>query len=229
MRIKKFFTFIFLIIAMMSSASPSEDYLKKDQLFTAARKLLIKNKWVPVKIHAEQNYEYVGLEKDLITLNILEVDSCSIDSSRCIFYYRKNNQCLRLDTIGEQSKYMKVVQWSDECPEVPLEPTGIYSNLVQSKESGDMSGVELMIIPANAGDAPYSVFIQDAEGGAPFTAIVPLNIDNSKILFDFPALSPRPNEHVEGVFVGNELVIHWSDGNEEHLRRGKSFWQKSRY
>jgi len=82
-----------------------------------------------------------------------------------------------------------------------------------------------MIIPANVGEAPYSVVIQVADGGAPFIAIVPLRTDKSKILFDFPTTSPYPNEHIEGTFVGKNLVLHWANGNEVRLRRGKSFWQ----
>jgi hypothetical protein len=113
---KRLIPFVFLTIATMSSASTSTDYLKKDQLFTSARKLLIEDKWVPVRMHAEQNYEYDGVEKDLVELKMFEVDSRSIDSSRCILYYMKNDQCLRIDTIGEHLRTMKIVQWSDECP-----------------------------------------------------------------------------------------------------------------
>ncbi|MET3105988.1 hypothetical protein AAKU58_000803 [Oxalobacteraceae bacterium GrIS 1.18] len=116
---KKFIPFVLFTVSMISLGSTSTDYLKKDQLFTTARKLLIKDKWVPERMHTEHNYDYIGEEKDLIALKILELSSCSIDSSRCIFYYKKNDQCKRLDTIGEQVQLMKVVQWSDECPETP--------------------------------------------------------------------------------------------------------------
>jgi hypothetical protein len=104
--------------------------------------------------------------------------------------------------------------------------TGIYSNLVQSKESGDLSGMELMIIPSNEGaESTYSAFVQVADGGAPFTAIVSMSVTDSKVWFDFPAVSPYPNEHVVGTFVGKDIVLRWGRGSEEHLKRGKSFWQ----
>jgi hypothetical protein len=55
----------------------------------------------------------------LVKRGFKEVDSCSVDSSRCILYYKKGGQCLRLDTMGEQVKFMKVVRWSEECPGAP--------------------------------------------------------------------------------------------------------------
>jgi hypothetical protein len=94
-------------------------HLHKDQSFTQARARLIKDKWKPVPMHVDDQYGYEGVEKQLVKRGFKEVDSCSVDSSRCILYYRKGEHCLRLDTIGEQVKFMKVVQWSEECPDSP--------------------------------------------------------------------------------------------------------------
>ena len=104
--------------------------------------------------------------------------------------------------------------------------TGIYSDLVQSEESGDLSGMELIIIPSKSSvKVPYTVFIQIAEGGAPRTAIVPLTVNNSTIQFDFPEMGSMPKEHFVGVFKGNRLIVRWASGSEEQLKRGKSYWQ----
>jgi hypothetical protein len=94
-------------------------HIHEGQLFTAARKLLIKEKWVPVAMHANDHYVYEGVEKQLVKRGFREVDGCSMDSSRCILYYKRGAECLRVDTIGEQLVAMKVVQWSRECSDAP--------------------------------------------------------------------------------------------------------------
>jgi hypothetical protein len=54
---------------------------------------------------------------ELIKRKITEVESCSMDTSSCILFYKKDGKCLRLDTEGAAMKIMKVVAWSNECPE----------------------------------------------------------------------------------------------------------------
>lgn len=108
---------LLLTIPILSLAAT--DYLKKDAPFTEARALLIKDKWKPVRLHLQDHYVYEGVEKELFRHKFIEVDTCSMDTSRCILFYKKNDRCLRLDTIGEQLKAMKVVQWSEECPGSP--------------------------------------------------------------------------------------------------------------
>lgn len=104
--------------------------------------------------------------------------------------------------------------------------TGIYSDLVQSQESGDLSGMEPIIIPSNNSvKTPYTVFVQIAEGGAPRTAIVPLTVNGLVIEFDFPEAGSMLKEHFVGVLIGNKLVVRWASGSEEELKRGKSYWQ----
>jgi hypothetical protein len=104
--------------------------------------------------------------------------------------------------------------------------TGIYSNLSYSKESGDLLGMELLIVPSGRGpETAYSVFVQIAEGGAPFSAVVPLTVTDTKIEFALPRGGAYSGEHFVGTFKGGELVVRWSQGTEEHLRRGKSYWQ----
>ena len=107
------------ILLAIASAAGAAVHLHEEQLFTSARKSLIKAKWVPVPMHANDHYVYEGVEKQLVKRGFKEVDSCSMDSSRCILFYKRGHECLRLDTIGEQLAMMKVEQWSSECPNAP--------------------------------------------------------------------------------------------------------------
>lgn len=76
------------------------NYLKKDAPFTETRARLIKDKWKPVRMHLQDHYVYEGVEKELFHRKFTEVDTCSMATSRCILFYKKNDRCLRLDTIG---------------------------------------------------------------------------------------------------------------------------------
>lgn len=91
--------------------------LRVSEPFLSARSRLIKQGWAPVHMHEKDGYIYDGAEKKLIGRHIQEVDSCSVDAGvNCIFYYRKRPDCLRIDTIGEQVKDMRVARWTGECP-----------------------------------------------------------------------------------------------------------------
>jgi hypothetical protein len=104
--------------------------------------------------------------------------------------------------------------------------TGIYSNLSYNKDGGDLLGMELLILPCGHGTEPaYSVFVQIAEGGAPFSVVVPLKVTGTKIEFTLPLGGAYSGEHFVGTFKGIELVVRWSQGTEEHLKHGKSYWQ----
>jgi hypothetical protein len=85
--------------------------------FVLARTHLLAAGWKPVRIHTNADDDYFGLERKLVGHNFLEFDSCSVDAgSLCDFYYRKAGKCLRVDTIGEQVREMKVLQWMHQCP-----------------------------------------------------------------------------------------------------------------
>ena len=91
--------------------------LKTGASFLQARAQIIKSGWKPIQVHSNDTYEYSGTEKILADRGFLEVDSCSTDAgSLCILYYRKASRCLRVDTIGEQIKLMRITDWSIECP-----------------------------------------------------------------------------------------------------------------
>jgi hypothetical protein len=93
--------------------------LKVAEPFLAARARILKFGWKPVRMHKSDNYEYSGAEVRLVERKFFEVYGCSTDAGvNCILYYRKPQQCLRLDTVGEQVAYMTVTRWTNECPVV---------------------------------------------------------------------------------------------------------------
>ncbi len=103
-----------LSACMTAEASPAE--LKKDMHFLSARKMLLKDKWIPVNVHLHDNYALIGVEHELSSNKINEFESCTIDYSNCIMHYKRLDQCLTVYTIGEHPNIMKIVSWSDACP-----------------------------------------------------------------------------------------------------------------
>jgi hypothetical protein len=106
-----------------------------------------------------------------------------------------------------------------------LRVTGIYSNLTYNKEGGDLLGMELLIVPSVGAKPAYSAFVQIAEGGAPFTALVPVKVSGSQIEFTLPTGGAYDGAHFVGTLNDAGLIIRWSHGAEERLKRGKSYWQ----
>ena len=91
--------------------------LKIGESFLRARSRIISAGWTPVRTHQDDGYEFSGAEKELVEKHVLEVDTCSVDAGvLCIFYYKKQDKCLRLDTLGEDVRNMTVRRWAEECP-----------------------------------------------------------------------------------------------------------------
>jgi hypothetical protein len=99
---------------------------------------------------------------------------------------------------------------------------GVYSNLRYSQEGGDLLGMELLVVPSATG---YTAFVQIAEGGAPYTAVVPVAVAGSQISFTLPPDGAYGGMRFDGELRGGSLVISWPAGTNETLRRGKSYWQ----
>jgi hypothetical protein len=106
-----------------------------------------------------------------------------------------------------------------------LRISGIYSNLTYNDESGDLQGMEVFIIPRNGPDNAYQAFAQVVEGGAPSTFLVPVNAAGGKIEFTLPQDGSFAAAHFVGRVKEQELVLHQDKEKEEHLKRGKSYWQ----
>lgn len=126
------FRLIFLLLAMvlsfMTQASGQSEISNLDpkiaglhlvaaESFLVARERILKAGWKTDKMHYEDNYEYSGTETEALELGIAEIYSCTVDAgSLCTFYYRKDDVCLRVNTIGEQVKDMTVTHWLFQCP-----------------------------------------------------------------------------------------------------------------
>jgi hypothetical protein len=110
-------TAILLLASIPFASIAATDYLKKDEPFIEARSHLLKEQWKPLKVHlGTEEYISSNVSEDLIKRGFDEAFACSVDTSNCDFFYEKNGKCLRLDTVGEDIKSMKVVRWSEECP-----------------------------------------------------------------------------------------------------------------
>lgn len=104
-------------------ATRGPEGIAEGEALLSARAKLLKQGWKPTRRHVADGYEYSGAELQLTGRKIFEVDSCSMDSSRCILYYSKKGTCLRIDSIGEQLRDMTVTRWTDECPDAPPKPS----------------------------------------------------------------------------------------------------------
>lgn len=100
--------------------------------------------------------------------------------------------------------------------------TGVYSSLRYNHEGGDLLGMELLVVPSTAG---YTAFVQIAEGGAPYTAVVSIAVEGSRISFTLPSDGAYGGVRFDGELKGASLVISSPAGTKETLRRGKSYWQ----
>lgn len=103
--------------------------------------------------------------------------------------------------------------------------TGIYSSLRYIEEAGDLLGMEVLVVPSQQRGSPLSAFIQVSEGGAPALAIVDFVEKNGKVEFVIPPGGTYGGLKFTGTFSKGELVLKWPNGDEEHLKRGKSYWQ----
>jgi hypothetical protein len=82
--------------------------------------------------------------------------------------------------------------------------------------------LQLLIVPGPSG---YSAFVQIAEGGAPYTAIVPIHIAGDKVSFALPPGDEYGGIKFEGTWNKTALTIKWPAGTQEVLKRGRSYWQ----
>ncbi len=100
--------------------------------------------------------------------------------------------------------------------------SGIYSNLTYIEEAGDLVGMELAIVPSGNG---YTAFVQIAEGGEPYTALVSFVVRGSEVEFTLPSSPSYPAAHFTGTWSESGLAIRGRDGETEILKRGHSYWE----
>ena len=123
--------------AAPAGAGPAGVNLRKGELFMKARQRLLTQGWTPVRMHVSDQWEYSGLDRAFFERNVVELDSCTVDISLCIFYYRKNGRCLRVNTRGETIAPNKVTSWQAECPP----PETPHQKLVGMRTVSETSGV----------------------------------------------------------------------------------------
>lgn len=108
------------------------------------------------------------------------------------------------------------------CAEVRI--TGTFTNLSYNTEGGDLLGTEFLIVPRQGDRGGFVAFVQLAEGGGPYSALVPLQVEGSRIEFTVPAHGPYAGLQFSGVVNTTELVGKWSSGHREVMKRGISYW-----
>jgi hypothetical protein len=105
-----------LLLMFLMPALTYADNLEKGMNFLIARKILIRKGWQPINMHEKEDYPYSGVEKELIALDIKELESCAMDRAVCLFNYKKNKKCLQIETQGEELNAMRVYYWTNKCP-----------------------------------------------------------------------------------------------------------------
>ena len=109
-------------------------------------------------------------------------------------------------------------------PEIRI--TGIYSDLHYIKESGDLIGMELLVLPGGGNPFHCPAFFQLAEGQGPTAVLVDLEAVADHFEFRVPANGGSPEMHFSVRFTAHEAVVKNTVGGlEEHLRRGRSYWE----
>ncbi|KPC53849.1 hypothetical protein [Amantichitinum ursilacus] len=106
---------VVLIGAQPAIASDNPSWLNKQMTFKQARRAILRAGWQPIRSD-DRDHDY-GVVSALHHKGVKEITQCSEGESFCNFYYRKQNECLRLITIGEQLPALKVYDWTSECPD----------------------------------------------------------------------------------------------------------------
>ena len=110
------------------------------------------------------------------------------------------------------------------CTEARI--TGTFTNLIYNTESGDLLGTEVLIVPAQGDHGGFVAFVQLAEGGGPYSALVPLKVEGSRIEFTMPPHGSYAGLQFSGLVSTTELVGKWSSGQREVMKRGVSYWDR---
>jgi NAD-dependent dihydropyrimidine dehydrogenase PreA subunit len=110
------------LLLVAFNACAKEIDLRPGMAFLKARAMLQAGGWRPVDMHANDGYEFIGVEKKLKARHVNEIESCAIDRGLCIFNYKKSARCIRLIARGEDVGGMRIDSWSHACPEAATVP-----------------------------------------------------------------------------------------------------------
>lgn len=107
-----------------------------------------------------------------------------------------------------------------------LRRTGIFSNLTYHRESGDLTGMEVMIVPSrDDGATAFKAVVQIAEGGEPCVAVVPVRYLGTALEFLLPGDSPCGEGRFAGRLTQAGLELQDASRGRVLLRRKRSYWQ----
>lgn len=112
--------------------------------------------------------------------------------------------------------------------EKKIKYTGTFSTLAYNREGGDLLGAEIKIVATRKG---YQGALQIAEGGPSPLMVVDVFFEKDKVKFEVPKSYPQ---YGGGVFEGQidttgirgAFVFGGVRGDQEHLVRGRSYWDK---
>lgn len=106
--------FISVLCVFSVVANAAEVPIKEGMSFLTARKALIRAGWQPSPTALGD----FGVENAIKRKGFVEIESCTVGVQFCSFHYTQKERCLRLATVGEEIKQMKVYSWYFDCSEV---------------------------------------------------------------------------------------------------------------
>ena len=109
-----------IILALVSSTclgSPVGDvsFLQKGMKIPQAHKLMAQHRWKSNSPHRRVSERMSMAEVKLFRMGIRSIDSCAVDAPVCVFLYKKNGECLKIFTAGEEVPQMRVDYWIRGC------------------------------------------------------------------------------------------------------------------
>ncbi|UXH80170.1 hypothetical protein [Roseateles amylovorans] len=107
---------VLFALSLLPLSAAQAGTMTKGASFIQTRDQLIRDGWRPINVHADDSYDYIGVETELIQSKIHEVESCAVDRPVCLFNYQRGKQCLRVVTVGESLSTLTIDDWSSSCP-----------------------------------------------------------------------------------------------------------------
>lgn|GEM_PF-1204922 len=157
--------------------------------------------------------ELIEMDKKIPKLGLTDIALAGLTSPRALIGLLETAR--RMDDAPRHPQ-------SARAPAAKTKITGVYSNLRYNLEGGDLLGMELIVVPSEAG---YIAFVQIAEGGTPYTAVVPIVVAGQRISFMLPPGGAYGGTRFDGDLKEASLVLHSPTGVDETLKRGRSYWQ----
>ena len=113
--------------------------------------------------------------------------------------------------------------WVTALPGQTVQPlSGTFSNMSASKQSGDIHGYEIVVVPQAGG--PWIVF-QCSEGAPSSPVLVPIKENGNSFSF----VVKDPGNVCNGSYVARRdpsglTLLGAADGETQNLTKGKSYW-----